>query len=112
VTEIPDTVLAKMLSHPLRAQILRTLAERVASPGELARELNERIGPVSYHVRILVANECVELVRVEPRRGALAHYYRATVQPETALEQWRSAPAEGDREHGRTVQRALRNVNG
>jgi hypothetical protein len=33
---------------------------------------------VSYHVRELARKGMVELVRTEPRRGALAHYYRLT----------------------------------
>jgi hypothetical protein len=37
--------------------------------------------------------ECVELVRTEPRRGALQHFYRATARPRLDAEQWRALPA-------------------
>src|SRR3954469_17225001 len=65
--------IAKALAHPLRARILQRLGERVASPGELAVELGASLGVVSYHVRMLRDYDCVELVRAEPRRGALQY---------------------------------------
>src|SRR3954467_7349159 len=79
--ETSEARIAKALAHPLRAQILKRLGERVASPGELAAELGAPLGVVSYHVRMLREYECVELVRTEPRRGALQHFYRATARP-------------------------------
>src|SRR3954454_5959393 len=83
---------AKALAHPLRARILQRLGERVASPGELAVELAAPLGVVSYHVRMLRDYECVELVRTEPRRGALQHFYRATARPRLDDQQWRTLP--------------------
>lgn len=68
----------KAMSHPLRAAILRILAERTASPAEMARELEEELSNVSYHVKQLVEFECAELVSTRPVRGALEHFYRAT----------------------------------
>jgi len=89
-----DERLAKASSHPLRARILQRLNESgVASPKELARALGESVGNVSYHVGILRELECVELVRTEPRRGALAHFYRATARPWLNDEQWAGLPA-------------------
>ncbi len=42
-------------------------------------ELDEpKLGNVSYHVRALLDDGLVELVRTEQRRGALAHFYRAS----------------------------------
>jgi DNA-binding transcriptional ArsR family regulator len=82
--------IAKALAHPLRAQILQRLGERVASPGDLAAELDAPLGVVSYHVRMLRDYDCVELVRTEPRRGALQHFYRAVARPE--LGNWRQLP--------------------
>src|SRR5215218_2521186 len=73
--------IAKALAHPLRARILQRLGERVASPGDLAVELGAPLGVVSYHVRMLRDYDCVELVRTEPRRGALQHFYKATARP-------------------------------
>src|SRR6188768_3199001 len=73
--------IAKALAHPLRAQILQRLGERVSSPGDLADELGAPLGVVSYHVRMLRDYHCVELVRTEPVRGALQHFYKATARP-------------------------------
>ena len=37
--------------------------------------------------------DCVELVRTEPRRGALQHFYRATARPNLDEDQWRTLPS-------------------
>lgn len=72
-----ETRMAKALAHPLRAKVLSLLNERVASPNELSRELNEPLGNVSYHVKALLELGCIELVDTAQRRGAIEHYYRA-----------------------------------
>ena len=78
----------------MRQRILQRLAEDgVASPTHLARVLGEPLGNISYHVRILLDSRYVELVRTEPRRGALEHFYRATVGPGLDDEQWARLPA-------------------
>jgi DNA-binding transcriptional ArsR family regulator len=86
------------LAHPLRARILQRLGERVASPGDLALELGAPLGVVSYHVRMLRDYDCVELVRTEPRRGALQHFYRATARPTLDEDQWKTLPSSLRRE--------------
>ena len=91
--ETSEARIAKALAHPLRARILQRLGERVASPGDLAVELNAPLGVVSYHVRMLRDYDCVELVRTEPRRGALQHFYRATARPTLDDDQWRTLPS-------------------
>ena len=91
--ETSEARIAKALAHPLRARILQRLGERVASPGDLAVELNAPLGVVSYHVRMLRDYECVELVRTEPVRGALQHFYRATARPTLDEAQWRKLPS-------------------
>jgi hypothetical protein len=100
-----DERLAKALSHWLRARILQRLEEvGEASPKVLAQALGEPLGNISYHVRILRDLDCVELVRTETRRGALAHFYRATVSPWLDDEQWAGLPATMRRETlGRTL---------
>src|SRR3954469_11625510 len=79
--ETSEARIAKVPAHPLRARILQRLGERVASPADLAGELDSPLGVISYHVRMLRDYDCVELVRTEPRRGALQHFYRATARP-------------------------------
>jgi DNA-binding transcriptional ArsR family regulator len=83
----------KALAHPLRAQILIRLGETVRSPNQLAQELEASLGVVSYHVRVLLASECVELVDTRPVRGAIEHFYRATERARLDDPQWRQLPA-------------------
>ena len=66
-----DQRLIKALAHPLRERILQALNENVASPAQLARALDEPLGNVSYHVKILLECEAIELVRTAPVRGAI-----------------------------------------
>ncbi len=58
-------------------QILTILNDRMASPNELSKELREGLSQVSYHFKILKDFECIRLVKTEPRRGAVEHFYRA-----------------------------------
>lgn len=74
--------LAMAIGHPIRIDALRILNERVASPSELAKELGMGVSQVSYHIKELRRQKCIELVRTEPRRGAVEHYYRATEPPQ------------------------------
>jgi DNA-binding transcriptional ArsR family regulator len=78
----------KAMNHPLRAAILRILAERTASPAEMARELDEELSNVSYHTKQLVEFECAELVSTRPVRGALEHFYRGTERHLIDIEEW------------------------
>ncbi len=86
------TRMAKALGHPLRTAIMAELNQRTASPVGLARDLHESICNVSYHVRVLLELDCVELVETRPRRGALEHFYRATARAELTDETWEQLP--------------------
>ena len=88
-----DQRIVKALAHPLRIRMLSVLNQRVASPSELAGELGEPIGNVSYHMRTLADLGMVELVRTEPRRGAVEHYYRAIERPHLPSQDWTQLPA-------------------
>jgi len=87
-----DPRLIKALGHPLRQRILLTLGEGVASPSELSRRLGEPLGNVSYHVKILGECEAIELVRTAPVRGAVEHFYQATIRPYFDDEHWSELP--------------------
>jgi DNA-binding transcriptional ArsR family regulator len=89
-----DKRIVKALSHPLRTRILQLLSDRVASPNEMAQALGEPLGNVSYHVRILLEHECIELVRTRPRRGALEHFYRPLVRPMLGDLEWQALSPE------------------
>jgi DNA-binding transcriptional ArsR family regulator len=84
---------ARALAHPTRRRVLQILSERVASPREIAEELGQPLGQLSYHVRWLAAGDFIELVDTAPRRGAIEHYYRATARPVLTDDQWRRLPA-------------------
>jgi DNA-binding transcriptional ArsR family regulator len=85
--------LAKALAHPLRVRILTSLHRGISSPNQLAQELDEPLGNVSYHVKTLLEYDCVELVRTEPRRGAVEHFYRATERAFFSDADWARIPA-------------------
>lgn len=72
--------LARTQIHPLKMRIIELYATGAElTPVDVQRELDEpKLGNVSYHVRALLADGLIELVRTEQRRGALAHFYRAT----------------------------------
>ena len=84
-----DQQFFKALAHELRIDILAILTERIASPNELAKELHEGLSQVSYHVKVLKDYERIELVKTEPRRGAVEHYYRATSKTLLPAKEWR-----------------------
>src|SRR3712207_2003998 len=79
--DVTDARLVKALAHPLRVRILGVLDERVASPSELAEELDAPLGNVSYHVRILASLGLIRLVKETPRRGSVEHHYEAVPRP-------------------------------
>ena len=79
---VVDPRMMKALSHPIRQQILQILNREVASPNQIAQEIGESLGTVSYHVKTLVDLGAIELVRTKPVRGALEHFYRATMRAE------------------------------
>lgn len=76
-----DQRVVRALGHPLRQHILRLLHEKVSSPSEIARELDESVGKIAYHVQILLETEAIELVRTQPVRGATEHFYRPLMRP-------------------------------
>ena len=65
---------------------------RIASPNQLARELGLPLGRVSYHIRLLSDLGAIELVRTEPRRGALEHFYRAVTTVWFSEGDWAKLP--------------------
>lgn len=87
------TRMAKAMAHPLRGKILMHLSNHgTASPADLSRVLDEPIGNVSYHVRMLLDLDCVELVDTRQRRGAVEHFYRATRRAILDDDAWAKLP--------------------
>jgi DNA-binding transcriptional ArsR family regulator len=88
ITDIDDPRYVKALAHPLRIRILAMLADRSASPVQLAGKLDATLGTVAYHVRTLHSLGLVELVDTRQRRGATEHYYRAREHPRFPDDAW------------------------
>ncbi len=87
-----DQRIVKAFSHPLRYRILARLNAGVASPVEIARELDVPVGRVSHHVRTLARIGAIELVSTRPRRGAVEHFYRAAVPAWFSDADWSALP--------------------
>jgi DNA-binding transcriptional ArsR family regulator len=92
ISDIGDPRLVKALAHPLRVQILSTLEDRIASPSDLAIELDAPLGNVSYHVRTLADLGLVKLVKRRTRRGAVEHYYQARGRAQVTNRAWAQVP--------------------
>lgn len=93
-----DQNIVRGLAHPLRVRILSVLNDRVASPNELSKELEEGLSQVSYHIKVLKDFEMIEMTHAVPRRGAVEHYYRATSRvfvPSSVAKFWPKSVREG-----------------
>jgi DNA-binding transcriptional ArsR family regulator len=98
-----DGVLAKALSHPLRAEILAFLNEQqIASPAEMDRAgvgqnrnpdpVNSKLSNISYHVRVLDDLGLVKQVRSRPVRGSVEHFFEANARMLLDIEEWSRLP--------------------
>jgi DNA-binding transcriptional ArsR family regulator len=83
-----ESTLAAVVAHPTRVKCLSILAERRASPNEIAIELNEDVGHVSYHIKKLKSLGIVELIDEKKVRGAIEHFYRAVTLAYVSDEEW------------------------
>jgi DNA-binding transcriptional ArsR family regulator len=72
--------------------ILSALEHRVASPSELAEELEVPLPNLSYHIRMLVQLDLLKLVKTRPRRGAIEHYYQAKGRVAVSDRAWGQVP--------------------
>ena len=77
----PQEVLVKALNHPVRVKALTILTEKIASPKEIAEQIEVPLSNVSYHVRVLDELGLVEIVEEESVRGSVAHFYKAVERP-------------------------------
>jgi DNA-binding transcriptional ArsR family regulator len=112
VSGLLDQRLAKALSHPLRRRVLDQFTQRVeASPNEVAKALEIPLSTVSYHVHILRELECIALVRTVPRRGAVEHFYRSTLDIFLDDTQWSTLPTAVRRQlAGQTIGDLMREI--
>src|ERR1700761_5199553 len=80
----PEATLGATVAHPMRCRCLAILADRVASPAEIARQLGLEVSNVGYHVNALAEAGLIEEVGQRPVRGAVEHFYKAIVRPITS----------------------------
>jgi DNA-binding transcriptional ArsR family regulator len=78
---VAGRTIGSVVAHPLRARCLTALADRTASPAELAIEFRKPLSDVSYHVATLLKAGAIELVGERPVRGSIQHFYRAITMP-------------------------------
>jgi DNA-binding transcriptional ArsR family regulator len=66
------------VGHPDKLRIVELMRNgvKVLSPKEIALALDISLGVASYHIRFMVERDLLDLERVEPKRGALQHFYR------------------------------------
>lgn len=84
------------LRHPLRRDILRQMAGKEAvSPRHIAAALRRPLSNVSYHVRVLADHAAIVLVRTEPVRGSMQHFYRTAIEAPWARQILGLAEVEG-----------------
>jgi DNA-binding transcriptional ArsR family regulator len=111
-SDITDQRVVKALAHPIRAQILGALEDRVASPNQLSRELGVSLGSISYHVHRLVDLGFLKLVKRIPRRGAIEHYYTLIMLPRITDAGWGEVPPIVKRAMiGATLEKVTRHIN-
>lgn len=75
--------------HPTRRAVLHYLTTHgLGSPNEISQFTGEPLGNVSYHVKELLEPKnyqrnpsLIELVKTEPRRGAVEHFYARRAKP-------------------------------
>jgi DNA-binding transcriptional ArsR family regulator len=79
-------------SHPVRVQAFSVVAERVASPKQVADQIEEDLSNVSYHMRELAKLDLIEIVDTKQRRGATEHFYRSVQRPLVTEEEWKKLP--------------------
>jgi DNA-binding transcriptional ArsR family regulator len=84
------------------------LDEQPASPVVLAGKLDQPLGTVSYHVRILYDVGLLDLVSTRQRRGATEHIYKARAHPFLADMTWEELEATPEQ---RTIGAALSQVH-
>jgi hypothetical protein len=91
--------LAKVFSHPLRAQLLALLNEQPGSPHDLMEQLAvlgevHSLNLIAYHVRVLQRYEAIQLVDTENVRGATKHIYAANRKMLIDGDDWLELPDE------------------
>ncbi len=84
--------LAKLLSHPLRVQILAAAHRQAISPSEFARAHGLTTSGVAEHFRKLADYGAIKVVRKEAVRGSVRHMYVGTKRGIITAKDWQTLP--------------------
>jgi hypothetical protein len=87
-TKTGDELIAYVIKHPHRIDALAILNERTASLAEVAEIMRVPTRKLEHHIKDLHDAGCIEVARTERRRGAVEHYYRASLRPNISDEEW------------------------
>jgi hypothetical protein len=73
--------LARLETHPIRIAVIEAMRAETPddggwSPLMLSNHLGVGLGNTSYHVTVLAKTGLLTLIKTEPRRGAVEHFYR------------------------------------
>lgn len=75
-----DEALLQALKHPLRRSVMQRYlqSEDTLAPSDFIDGQEKPVTNIAYHVRELERLGVLQLVRTEPSRGSLKHFYKAT----------------------------------
>lgn len=86
----PEQKISHSVNHSVRLDAFMATFEAVTSPSEVAKLLRKPVATVSFHMTELRKDGAIELVKTEQRRGAIEHYYKATMPPEIDADEWKA----------------------
>jgi DNA-binding transcriptional ArsR family regulator len=69
------------LGHRIRVEVLAILNEGVHTADELADIIGESRQTIHHHLKVLLHDESIEIAKIERRRNANLHFYRAIHMP-------------------------------
>jgi DNA-binding transcriptional ArsR family regulator len=75
--EITDPALVRVFADSPKRRLLLSFVDRSRSVSEMARELQQPLARVHYHVTDLARLGLLKVERIEPRHGRPVKYYRA-----------------------------------
>ncbi|WP_082406776.1 winged helix-turn-helix domain-containing protein [Bacillus sp. JCM 19041] len=67
----------KVISDPLRTQIIQLLDEKPMTPKQTADRLNKNPGTIYYHIQQLFKHAILEIDHVSTEKGIVEKYYKS-----------------------------------
>lgn len=77
---IRDLEQVRLLSDPLKLQLIQMLAEKPGTAKDIARRLDENVTRLYRHVDALLDAGLIEVVRETPKRGTVERTFRAVAR--------------------------------